>query len=554
MVGNYYTLLAVAGSLSELLPGKALGVVFSQDRDELVVGFEGFGPVLVVCCRAGETTCFLHPRFARARRNSVELMPEARGRIIDRVWLEASDRVLALSCRDGSRLMFQLYSPHANALLVDRDGNILDAFKRASKLRGTPLELRSGSAVVEPVALRDHLAASAGSALLHALKRWMPELGPILTQELLDRAGLEGTIPAEEPDRTQIARLEHEVENLREEIQEPHPHVYLGAGNDAVRLSLVSLGHLKGKETRHFEEIHEAIRFTLYRRRAAKAFLLRQRELLHHLRQVADRATRSLQRMRADQKRTRREEGYSLFGELLLTHLHEIPEGADLVTLPHSGGPQRIPLDPSISVARNAQRYFEKARVARHGAEAAVRRAASLERRAGLATAMIEEVETCRDRDQLEELMRARRTAADALGLGSREADRADVPFRVFTVEGGFEVWAGKNSANNDLLTLRYARPKDLWFHARGSGGSHVILRTGSAPGEPPKRAKEQAAAIAAYYSKMRRASLVPVTVTEKKYVRKVRGAPAGTVHVERESVLFAAPALPVQSHTTSTE
>ena len=141
--------------------------------------------------------------------------------------------------------------------------------------------------------------------------------------------------------------------------------------------------------------------------------------------------------------------------------------------------------------------------------------------------------------------MRARRVDFDALGLRSKEDGKEEIPFRVFVVDGGFEVWAGKNSANNDLLTLRYARPKDLWFHARGSGGSHVILRSGSAPGEPGKRARQQAASIAAYYSKMRNASLVPVTVTEKKYVRKPRGAPAGTVAVERESVLFAAPALP---------
>jgi predicted ribosome quality control (RQC) complex YloA/Tae2 family protein len=143
--------------------------------------------------------------------------------------------------------------------------------------------------------------------------------------------------------------------------------------------------------------------------------------------------------------------------------------------------------------------------------------------------------------------MHERRVDRASLGLSAPEGGREPVPFRVFVVDGGFEVWAGKNSTNNDLLTLRFARPKDLWFHARGAGGSHVVLRTASAPGEPSKRAREQAAAIAAYYSRMRNASLVPVTVTEKKYVRKPRNAPPGTVQVERESVLFAAPRLPEQ-------
>jgi predicted ribosome quality control (RQC) complex YloA/Tae2 family protein len=71
------------------------------------------------------------------------------------------------------------------------------------------------------------------------------------------------------------------------------------------------------------------------------------------------------------------------------------------------------------------------------------------------------------------------------------------------------------------------------------------VLKVGSGRGEPSKKAKEQAASIAAYYSKMRSSKLVPVAVTERKYVRKPKGAPPGTVVLERERVIFAEPALP---------
>ncbi len=131
------------------------------------------------------------------------------------------------------------------------------------------------------------------------------------------------------------------------------------------------------------------------------------------------------------------------------------------------------------------------------------------------------------------------------LGIGEKGTAREELPFRLFTVDGGFEVLVGKNSSNNDLLTMKYARPNDLWFHARGAGGSHVLLKVGSAKGEPGRKAKEQAAALAAYYSKMRNATIVPVAMTEKKYVRKPKGAPAGTVVLDREKVMFARPALP---------
>lgn len=131
-----------------------------------------------------------------------------------------------------------------------------------------------------------------------------------------------------------------------------------------------------------------------------------------------------------------------------------------------------------------------------------------------------------------------------ALGLGD-EGRPEQLPFRRFVVEGGFEVWAGKSSESNDDLTLHHARPHDLWFHARGAGGSHVVLRTGTGKGEPGKKAKEQAAAIAAYYSKMKNAGLVPVSMTERRYVRKPKGAKPGTVVIEREKVIFVKPSLP---------
>jgi len=119
------------------------------------------------------------------------------------------------------------------------------------------------------------------------------------------------------------------------------------------------------------------------------------------------------------------------------------------------------------------------------------------------------------------------------------------VPFRTFTVAGGFLVWVGKSSENNDLLTMKYARPKDLWFHARGSSGSHVVLRMGTGKGEPSRKAIDEAAGIAAFYSKMRNAKHVPVAMTLRKYVRKPKGAPPGTVSVERERLLFVEPRLP---------
>jgi predicted ribosome quality control (RQC) complex YloA/Tae2 family protein len=197
---------------------------------------------------------------------------------------------------------------------------------------------------------------------------------------------------------------------------------------------------------------------------------------------------------------------------------------------------------------RNAQRYFDRAKRARAAGEEATRRRPPLLERRARALRILEDIGSLRDRAALKDYAGRHQPELADFGIGPKAREREQIPFRIFTVDGGFEVWAGKSSENNDLLTLRHARPNDLWFHARGAGGSHVVLRVATAAGEPGKRARQQAASIAAYYSKMRNAGSVPVAMTRKKFVRKPRGAPAGTVVLEREEVLIVPPELPRES------
>jgi predicted ribosome quality control (RQC) complex YloA/Tae2 family protein len=111
-------------------------------------------------------------------------------------------------------------------------------------------------------------------------------------------------------------------------------------------------------------------------------------------------------------------------------------------------------------------------------------------------------------------------------------------------VEGRWKVLAGRSGRDNDQLSLKVARANDWWFHVRGMPGSHVILQC-TGQGEPEKAAVEAAAAIAAYHSKARAGGTVPVSATRARYVTKASGAPPGTVHIRKESVMKVRPALP---------
>ncbi len=116
---------------------------------------------------------------------------------------------------------------------------------------------------------------------------------------------------------------------------------------------------------------------------------------------------------------------------------------------------------------------------------------------------------------------------------------------RRFELPGGWIVLVGRSNRENDALTHHLARPDDLWFHARGVSGSHVVLRRGGRKDNPPKDIIARTASIAAYFSKARTSRMVPVVYTEKRFVRKPRKGAPGLALVQREKVIMAEPREP---------
>jgi predicted ribosome quality control (RQC) complex YloA/Tae2 family protein len=131
-----------------------------------------------------------------------------------------------------------------------------------------------------------------------------------------------------------------------------------------------------------------------------------------------------------------------------------------------------------------------------------------------------------------------------------RVKQAATVVGRRYLSSDGFEIVVGRGAKENDAVTFGVGRPGDLWLHAREARGSHVIVRR-KEKGKPfPKRTIEEAAALASYFSKSRNAEIVPVIVTERRYVAKIKGSP-GLVRVMQEEVIFAEPREVLKVKTT---
>lgn len=550
MLSNYHTLRYVASSLDSKLKGARVASVFSQTKNELVVSFGNHVESLIVSCEPHANALYLHTGFTRARTNAVDLFPDAIDATVVSTTMHPSDRIVTLKLDVGLSISGLFFGAKANVLLIGPDGKVRDSFKEAKKLVGTEPQFRDGELVYDLTLLDAAVKANPELALSAIIKKAFPSLGNVLVEEVLHRSGMGGLTSASEYTDETSRSILSSLQQVLQELASPRPRVYIEKiGEDRPRaFSLIPLHHLSKLEPREFDSIHDAIRYVLSRQRATDSLTDGRSAIALRLRRFIEKARRTLKAIEDDLHDTARANEYERFGSLLMTHLRIIEKGAKAVNVPDESSHLTIPLDGRLTPAQNAQRYFEKAKKSRLAYQRARERLQNLRASSGRAGTLLDALALLNTKAELKVFTADNADALEEFGIGEKSKEREQRPFRIFTVDGGFEVWAGKSSANNDLLTLKYAKPNDLWFHARGSSGSHVVLRVGSGKGEPGKKAREQAAGIAAYYSRMKNAKMVPVAMTEKKYVRKPKGAPPGTVVLEREKVIFAEPALPVDN------
>jgi hypothetical protein len=262
-------------------------------------------------------------------------------------------------------------------------------------------------------------------------------------------------------------------------------------------------------------------------------------------RRELEKAERLAGRLAEDLEEAKRAREYRHYGKLLVTYRHLIKRGMREIAVRDFSGERTvtIPLSPQRTPDENIRRYFARAKKGEKGILIITSRKRAIERDIKEKNALFERIAKL---DEPEELLQL--TPHRAGGEKPIVKSPAAAPFKRFVIEEQYTIFVGRKDSENDLLTHRFAAPGDLWFHAQGVGGSHVILK-GAGP-STPKRILEKAAAVAAYYSKARHSSTVPVIYTEKRYVRKPRKSPPGTAACLRGRTLYVKPALPEKKDT----
>ena len=269
-------------------------------------------------------------------------------------------------------------------------------------------------------------------------------------------------------------------------------------------------------------------------------------DLIKLLNNNIERITKKLNILRKTLSDAENKEKYKVAGDLLTANLYMLADGmksAEVTDYYAEGMPAvTIALDPQLSPSQNAQRYYKKYNKAK---------TAEIEAARQLETAQA-------DLYYLESTLTALGNAETEADLNSIRAELAEQGYMKrrtsqkqqkqtrpqplhFVSPDGFDVYVGKNNTQNDYLTLKIANSSDIWFHTKNIHGSHTVIKLGINK-DVPDSTILFAAQLAAYYSKARESSQVPVDYTQIKNVKKPNGAKPGMVIYDCYNTLYVTP------------
>lgn len=502
-----FTLSAVVSELQAFVGGKIQEIRQPNDHD-IVMGVynQGREAMLLLSC---------DPIFARAylvtKRPGTMTPPPAfcatlrariEGGFISSIAQIEGDRIVELDVDTPGgtfRLIAELMGKHSNLILVEPGGRVLSAAKWVGKTKSSR-PIQSGSPYEWPPVLKPGEIVSS----------------PFF-RKLTDASGSEPVAGS--------------------------PVLSIGHGAYPASVAALGLPELKRPSISIALEQHFALEIPKHLAEALRSTLLTQLARVVLARETA------LYDLGLAEEAGGKAPMWQRQGELILAYGPSMEAGnATLQAWDYDGSPVEIKLDPELDFKANAAKFFDKAKRAKGRMSMVRDQIARLAEDLASVISLVGRVEAAERLDQLKDLQgeaRKRRWLTIAVVQAKSKEDRPYEGHRIreLTGPGGWSILYGENAESNDYLTLRVAKPSDLWLHIRGNTSAHVVIVTRNQPEKVQRETLEFAARVAIQNSNSKHAGYVPVDYTLKRYVRKPKGAAKGsavythekTIHVDLE-------------------
>lgn len=448
------------------------------------------------------------------------------------------------------KLIAEIMSRRSNLVLVNEEQIILGAAKTASWDKNPARAILPGEIYRQPpiqdklnpleTTLEEFKAAFTGPVvsgdnLRKTLVNTVNGISPLIATELLHRSSWDSSDPEKS-----IKKLYSEIRPLFSFTETDFKPVLVPSRNI---YAATVLNHLPKDEQVSYSSPSKLLEDFYDRAKYEN----RERALRGGLHSAVDRRLSLLLKKKKQQVKERdaaaNADQYRLYGETLLAYGDQVTKGAESAVFPNIYNPDEeivVPLNPSKSASFNAQNFFKRYRKAKQGQEKIRRQLAKTKAEIEYCRGLLYTIEE-NDEASLEEIRR------EMVQIGYIREKKKDKRIKeslpqplTFKTSSGCTVLVGRNNRQNDYITFKAAVRRDTWFHVRQMPGSHVILK--EAPFPPPPDDIEEAAFLAAYFSKGRNTGAVEVDYSAVRHVRRRPGGKPGFVFYENYETITVNP------------
>jgi len=477
--------------------------------------------------------------------------------------IEAADE---LGDKSIKKLVTEIMGRHSNIILLNPAGKIIDAIKHVDHGMSSVREIMPARQYTPPPAQDKFIpskldfeefinsVSETDRPFDKILLSSILGFSPVLCREICHRAGIDPDLGSASVNRT---KLPHAAKIIKQMVDSWEEHnyspctVYDAKTGKPLDFHAVSLTHYGSFES--FPTISNAID-EFYKIREKKSNISKKASDLNRVvRQNIERCEKKIQIHIDTLEKNSDPEIYRLYGELITANIHNLSKGMEKCSLQNYYDPEQkyieIELDENRTPQENAQWYFKKYSKAKTTRNFAVEQLELARTELEYLENVQYSIENADSADIIEQIREELRTQGYIHKTNSRRKSAVESSPLKFISSEGYPIWVGRNNMQNDELTLKRAKPADMWLHTKNIPGSHVIARI---PDPIPDASLLEAARLAAWFSRARNSTRVEVDYTRVKNVKKPPGAKPGMVIYTNYNTVIVDPEEPENSGETN--
>lgn len=458
----------------------------------------------------------------------------------------------------------EIMGKHSNIIFTDENNKIIDSIKRISANMSSLREVLPGREYFLPDELKKkdllnteleeftEILKSKEYALSKSIYMNFAGISPLIAEEIVLRASLSSQAPSTSLSELEYTHLFHTIKNLLDDINAHNfsPNIVYRK-EEALEFSSVELFSYNSEEYKKYS--YDSVSKMLYDFYSSRGAFVLNRQKSSDLRRIVntalERASKKYDLQEKQLHDADKKDIYRVYGDLLNTYGYSLKGGESSFTTENFYDDNKeitIPLDKNKSAKENAKKYYDKyaklSRTTKALSEEIVNTKNDIEHLLSIQTAL----DVSSDDESLSQI---RQELVDFGYIkkhsSGKQKKSTSHPYHYISTDG-YDIYVGKNNYQNEELTFKVATGNDWWFHAKGIPGSHVILKSNNEE-DLPDRVYEEAAALAAFYSKAKDSEKVEVDYIQKKNIKKVAGAAPGFVIYHSNWSMVATPKADLQ-------